>query len=106
MAANRRICPPPGEPERERLNTLIAAANSAYPDGFLLTYWNSRLGRPKPGFGDTLAKFVVLEVNEVARGEPTFEAAREAAAMAIRRAAEELCRVAEALEVAAEPPLP
>ena len=42
---------------------LLKLANSAYPDGYLAVYYDSR-GRKRAGSGDTLAQFIVTELIE------------------------------------------
>lgn len=45
-----------------KLPELLNAANQGYPDGYLAEYYDTRTGARKPGRGDTLAQFIVLEL--------------------------------------------
>lgn len=45
-----------------KLIDLLNIANKGYPDGFLSEYYNHESGDPIDGSGDTLAKFIVIEL--------------------------------------------
>lgn len=45
------------------LKELLDLANEAYDDGFLANYYTKK-GALKRGSGDTLAKFIVIELSE------------------------------------------
>jgi hypothetical protein len=51
---------------------LLRMANKGYPDGFLSEYFD-KSGKHRPGDGDTLAKFIVLELRETFDADATRE---------------------------------
>lgn len=82
---------------------ILNIANDEYPDAYLTEYYDMTTGEHKQdGQGDTLAKFIVIELSE------TYdEAANTAwqlmeAARVLRMAETELHRMAEAFEEKAE----
>ena len=81
------------------LNRLIAAAASAYPEGYVLNYWDTEASEPKdnPIGGDTLALFVAHELAETYDHDAPDEKKIETAARKIREAAQDLSAVADAL---------
>ena len=45
------------------LNSLIDSANDGYPDGYLALYWNRKTQKViNKNHGDSLAKFIVAEL--------------------------------------------
>ena len=81
------------------LNRLIAAAASAYPEAYVLNYWNAEASEPKdnPVGGDTLAQFVALELADTYDEAATDTEKIDTAARKMREAAEDLHSVATAL---------
>jgi hypothetical protein len=75
------------------IEQMIDKAHQAYPDGLLQAYWVA----PHADHGDTLAKFVVAEMQDVFDPEADDATNLEAVRNAITRAAKELTDVAEAL---------
>lgn len=47
-----------------KLVELLNIANEGYDDGFLSEYFDTETGELKDGSGDTLAKFIVIELAE------------------------------------------
>ncbi len=73
-----------------QLVELLNRANKGYPDGYLSEYYDAATGQPKPGSGDTLAKFVVLELAETFDPEATDEEQINQAARVLERGALDL----------------
>ena len=81
-----------------KLNDIIAIADKAYPDGFVGQCWDAKRQRVKPAKGDTLARFIVIELMDTHDPKATDAEQVETAANAMRMAARELETVACALE--------
>ncbi len=82
------------------LNQLICRAASVYPEAQVLEHWDMENSgvRNNPGGGDTLARFVALEIADTYEENETDYEQVAAAARAMRRAADDLNAVAFALE--------
>ena len=85
------------------LNEIMAVASRAYDaDGVILACWDSgnQRARKKPryGFGDTLALFICREIAETYDPHASSADQLAEAVRVARRAAEELGRVAAALD--------
>jgi len=81
-----------------KLGDIINAAAEAYPDQFILNYWDEKKGKVKKGNGDGLAEFIAVEVAETFDADATDEVQVEVAVRVVRKASEDLTIVAEALE--------
>lgn len=50
------------------INEIIKIADAAYPDGVISCQWNDKTKQPRKvplyGMGDTLARFIVIEIAE------------------------------------------
>ena len=81
------------------LNRLIAAAASAYPEAYVLQYWDTEASEPKdnPTGGDTLADFIARELADTYDEEASDARKIETAARKMREAAFDLQAVADAL---------
>ena len=90
---------PSENPAEMTLNQLIATAASAYPEAYVLNYWNIQASEPKdnPIGGDTLAQFVAHELADTYDEEASDAEKIETAARKMRQAAGELEAVADAL---------
>ncbi len=75
------------------LQELISVASSGYPDGLIEQYFEE----PKGNHGDSLAKFIMLELSETFDAEATDEEQVLAAIHQMRRARDELDSVISAL---------
>ncbi len=76
---------------------LLHLANESYPDGFLAEYFDPDSGEPRPGSGDTLAQFIVVELSETFDPNTSRSAQLEEARRVLNRAADELQAVIETL---------
>lgn len=81
------------------LNQLVCRAASAYPEAFVMEYWNqaSEKPRPNPDGGDTLAEFVALELYESFDPEAVDDEQLATAVKVMQSAADDLQAVAHAL---------
>ena len=81
------------------LNQLVCRAASAYPDAFVLSYWDPEKEEPKPnpGGGDTLAEFVALELYESFDHDADDDDQLATAVKVMQSAADDLQAVAHAL---------
>ena len=81
------------------LNTLITRAASAYPDCYVMEYWDlgKQQPRPNPLGGDTLAQFVAQEIAETYDDEAGDTEHIATAVRKMREAARDLDAVANAL---------
>ena len=104
--AHQRGCKVPAAPETPSenpaemtLNQLIATAAGAYPEAYLLQYWDTEASEPKdnPVGGDTLAQFVAHELADTYDEAASDAEKIETAARKIREAARDLRTVANAL---------
>ena len=82
------------------LNELINKAASAYPDAYVLAYWNAWHERAfdNPTVCDTLARFIAWELYETFDPNETDQRQIGTAIGAMRHAADSLTDVAQALE--------
>jgi len=69
---------------------LLELANEAYDDGYLANYYTQEGKLKKNGSGDTLAKFIVIELIETFDAKQTKKQQLYYAAQAIERAKEQL----------------
>lgn len=69
-----------------KLLELLNAANEGYPDGYLAEYYDPNTGKRKSGDGDTLAKFIVLELIDTFDSKATDDAQIEEALRVLDRA--------------------
>lgn len=76
---------------------IYNAAREAYPDPdfFPENYDDAVKGEPK---GDTLARFIAIEIWEVTEGHETLDMCRDEAILALRKAQDDLQKVIDALE--------
>ncbi len=81
------------------LNQLVCRAASAYPDAFVMEYWDALKEKPKknPNGGDTLAEFVALELFESFDPGVGDEEQLATAVKVMQSAADDLQAVAHAL---------
>ena len=84
---------------------LITAADEGYPDGVIMQWYleikareNSNQRRPDSDIGDTLAKFIVLELIETFDPEASDQEQFEEAARVMYSAKNELMGVIASLE--------
>ena len=87
------------------INEIIKAASDAYNDGLIEQYWEWKheSHRKSDAPGDTLAKFIAIELEEVYDIDSGRQANLELAAQAMRRAEEQLREVKEAIEALMTP---
>ena len=76
--------------------TVFEIADAAYPDGLIGLYWK----KPSQNHGDTLAKFIAIELAEVTQGYRELPEALEQAERAMASARREIEAVRAALEAA------
>ena len=76
--------------KRQTLIELLNAANKHYADGYLALYFDMGSGRPKKGYGDTLAEFIVCELRENFDERFSRERQVTAAVFALERAKEDI----------------
>jgi len=76
------------------LSEIIAIASNAYPDSAVDAYFEDLEGQ----HGDTLAEFIVRELQDVYDADASSQDQLSEAARAIRRARDELDQVLAALE--------
>ena len=81
------------------LNQLVCRAASAYPDAFVLEYWDAGKEEPKPNpsGGDTLAEFIARELYDTFDPDAGDDEQLAAAVKAMQSAADDLQGVAHAL---------
>ncbi len=77
-----------------KLSEIIAIASRAYPDSAVAAYFEDLEG----AHGDTLAEFIVRELQDVYDAEASDKDQWSEAARVIRRARDELDHVLAALE--------
>jgi len=80
-----------------QLVELLDRANKGYPEGTLCEYYDPGTGKLRPGSGDTLAQFVVLELTETFDPEASEEDQITEAIRALERGAHDLLRTIWAL---------
>jgi len=73
---------------------IVKIADAAYPDGMVGLY----LGQPDEKHGDTLAQFIVFELQDVHDPDLSDDEQLEEAVRVMERAANELLHVAAAME--------
>lgn len=76
---------------------LLDLANQGYPDGFLAAYYDPETGEPKDGSGDTLALFIVRELQETFDPHASNKAQTIQAVRRLHKAQEDLSSVIAAL---------
>ncbi len=81
------------------LNQLVCRAASAYPEAFVLRFWDPLREEPKSDLhaGDTLAEFVALELYESFEPEASDDDQLATAVKVMQSAADDLQAVAHAL---------
>ena len=81
------------------LNQLVCRAASAYPEAFVMEYWNDQAEKPRanPDGGDTLAEFIALELYESFEPEASDDEQLAIAVKVMQSAADDLQAVAHAL---------
>jgi len=80
-----------------KLVELLDLANRGYPDGFLAEYYDSVIGGPKRGSGDTLAEFIVKELTDTFDDEADDETQISVAVQMLTRAISDLALTVAAL---------
>ena len=80
------------------LSEIIAIADRAYPDGLVQAYFD----HPDRNHGDTLAEFIIRELQDAYDAEAGDKDQLSEAARVIRRARDELDQVLAALESKSE----
>ena len=82
-----------------KLVELLNAANQGYPDRDLAEYYDTKTGAlKKHGSGDTLAKFIVLELIETFDSKASDDFQIGIATQILERARTDLLDVLQALE--------
>ncbi len=76
---------------------LLEIANKVYDDGYLVNFY-TKTGAPKRGTGDTLAKFIVIELRETFDPSATKQAQLYQAMQVMESAQYQLADVKEAFE--------
>jgi hypothetical protein len=78
---------------------LLNAANQGYPDGYLAEYYDTKTGAlKKRGSGDTLAKFIVLELIDTFDSKASEDSQIDEATRVLESARRDLLGVIEALD--------
>ena len=80
-----------------KLVEILNKANEGYDDGFLTEYYNETTGELKDGFGDGLAKFIVVEIAETYDSEASDEDQINEAVRVLEAAKQDLDGVIDAL---------
>ena len=83
-----------------KLNDLIRIAAAGYPDAQVLEYWDFEGAKPRsnPDGGDTLARFVALELAETFDSETTNDQQISESVRVLTRAVDDLKAVIGAIE--------
>ena len=81
-----------------KLLELLNAANEGYPEGYLAEYYDPDTGKRKSGDGDTLAKFIVLELIDTFDFKSSDDAQIDEATRVLESARRDLLGVIEALD--------
>jgi hypothetical protein len=76
-----------------KLDQLMSRANVLYPDNMIQRYYTE----PKRNHGDTLAKFIVLELQDTFDPDVTDKIQTQTAQRTMVAAARELLNIAEGL---------
>ena len=81
------------------LNEIVVRAASAYPEEYILEYWDMEDAGPRdnPDAGDTLAEFIARELHDTYDPDAGDAEQVATAVRAVQRAADELQLVAHAL---------
>lgn len=81
------------------LNQLVCRAASAYPEAFVMEYWDQAKEAPRqnPGGGDTLAEFIAHELYDSFDEDAADDEQLATAVKAMQSAADDLQAVAHAL---------
>jgi hypothetical protein len=82
---------------------LLAIANDGYEDEYLSEYYDEKTGALKDGQGDTLARFIVVELRETYDDEAEREDQLEEAVKTLQKAQEDLQGCIDALKAAQHP---
>ena len=77
---------------------LLNMANEGYSDGYLSEYFDTETGEPRDGEGDTLAKFIVLELKDTFDPDATREEQIEEARRVLNNAIRDIEQVIQALQ--------
>jgi len=77
---------------------LLEKANRVYDSGFLAEYYDKKGGLKSDGVGDTLAKFIVIELIETFDPAASTKAQLAEAARVMRMAQFQITAVADELE--------
>ena len=81
-----------------RMVDLLNKANGGYPDGYLTEYYNDETGEFNPhGRGDTLAQFIVTELEETFSSEQSDDDQLFSARHQLQMAVEQLQNTIAAL---------
>lgn len=83
-----------------KMNDLIRIAASGYPDAQVLEYWDFEGAQPRsnPDGGDTLARFVAMELAETFDSDASTDEQVSEAVRALNRAVQDLQSVINAIE--------
>ena len=82
-----------------KLVELLNAANQGYPDGYLAEYYDTKTGALKKlGSGDTLAKFIVLELIDTFDSKASDDSQIDEVTRVLESARRDLLGVIEALD--------
>ena len=82
-----------------KLAELLNAANQGYPDGYLAEYYDTKTGAlKKHGSGDTLAKFIVLELIDTFDSKASDDSQIDEVTRVLESARRDLLGVIEALD--------
>ena len=81
------------------LNQLVCRAASAYPEAYVLTFWDALKEEPKsnPDAGDTLAEFIARELYDSYDEAAPDDEQLATAVKAMQSAADDLQAIAHAL---------
>ena len=81
------------------LNQLICRAASVYPEAYVLEYWDAEAQEPKenPLGGDTLARFIAIELADTFDEEADDDKQIAEAVRAMQSAADDLAAIVQAL---------
>lgn len=82
-----------------KINQIICKAASAYPDDFILKYWNNEKQCPRknPGGGDTLAQFITQELADTYEPKAAGSVQVETAVRVMQAAVSDITAVIKAL---------
>lgn len=80
------------------LMDILNAANQHYDERYLSTYFDVRNQARRSGSGDTLAEFIVRELNETFNGRTSRERQVATAVRALERAKDDIQNAIEGLQ--------